>query len=281
MLLIVAAVLWSLNGPGVKLVADVSPTAFAMWRSAGAAVVALLLLPAIRPRLRESHVWPPMGRLLIAGLLYTANVTLLVAALRYGTAARAILLQYTGPIWVAIFGRLLFGTTFGRRTAIALGLASVGVLVMLLHTPGGAFATGCGLASGACYGGTILAIDRLKVGERPVDPAATVLGLNVLAAAILLPLTFTSDGPGLPIGVASFLLIFGVLQLAVPYALFQIALPKVGPLDASLIVLLEPVLNPVWTFFAVREVPDGPTLIGGALLLTAMLVEAFKPRRAR
>ena len=71
----------------------------------------------------------------------------------------------------------------------------------------------------------------------------------------------------------------GVVQLAIPYVLFQLALRRVRPVDASLLILLEPVLNPVWVALATSERPDLFTIVGGAAILVAMVVEAVKPAR--
>jgi drug/metabolite transporter (DMT)-like permease len=69
----------------------------------------------------------------------------------------------------------------------------------------------------------------------------------------------------------------GVVQLGIPYVLFQLALRRVRPVDASLLILLEPVLNPVWVALATSEKPDGFTVAGGFAILVAMIVEALKP----
>ena len=69
----------------------------------------------------------------------------------------------------------------------------------------------------------------------------------------------------------------GVVQLAIPYVLFQRGLRRVGPVEASLLILLEPVLNPAWVWLAVGERPDAATFVGGAAILTAMVLEATKP----
>jgi drug/metabolite transporter (DMT)-like permease len=69
----------------------------------------------------------------------------------------------------------------------------------------------------------------------------------------------------------------GVVQLAIPYVLFQLALRRVRPVDASLLILLEPVLNPLWVALATSERPDAFTVAGGLAILVAMIIEAVKP----
>ena len=272
-MLVLAAVLWSLNGPAVKVLGELPAFGYAMWRSAGAAVAAAAFVLVFGRRAKVAT--PPRTRLAVAAVLYTANTTLLVFAMRAGTAASGILLQYTGPAWVALLGWLIFRRTVGPRTAVALALAGAGVVTMLLGTRVAPAGLAFGLCSGLSYGGLILALDA--VGDR-LDPARTVLFLNAAAVAVLLPLGVATGGLGLDLGAGTiaFMLGFGVVQLAVPYALFQLALRRVGPTRAAIVVLLEPVLNPLWTWLAVSEAPDAATLAGGGLLLAALLIGSDK-----
>jgi drug/metabolite transporter (DMT)-like permease len=99
---------------------------------------------------------------------------------------------------------------------------------------------------------------------------------NLGTAAIVLPVALLfgriTAHPWQIAGVA----VTGVVQLAVPYVLFVLALRRVEPVDASLLILLEPVLNPIWVWLAVGERPDLATFVGGAAILTAMVLEATK-----
>ena len=101
---------------------------------------------------------------------------------------------------------------------------------------------------------------------------------NAGAAVILIILCMASHTPML--GDArqmAIVTVTGVIQLAIPYALFQMALKRVEPVDASLLILLEPVLNPIWVALVFPERPDWPTVVGGAAILAAMVIEALKP----
>ncbi len=284
LMLIGAALLWSLNGPVVKLVNGMPALGFALWRSLGAMLVAAAFLGVLRLRRAGASHRPALGPTVLACGLYTINVTLLIFAMRASTAAFGILMQYTGPAWVALLGWLFLKRKIGRRTALALGLAGTGVLIMLAWTGGSVLATVYGLLSGLTYGGLILALDWIdRRADGTPDVAAIVLWLNAAAVALLLPLSLARGEAGLDLGWPTLLFVtaFGVVQLAIPYALFQLALPRVGPVDAALIVLLEPVLNPIWTWLAVAERPDQATFVGGALLLGALAVEATKGRGSR
>ncbi len=139
-----------------------------------------------------------------------------------------------------------------------------------------------GAISGVAFGALILTLESVnrRADGQPVDPFCVVMLNNLGTAALVLPIAWkfgkVMDEPwklGAVMGV-------GVIQLAVPYVLFVLALRKVSPVDASLLILLEPVLNPIWVWIAVRECPDVTVFIGGLAILTAMVIDATKPAPA-
>jgi drug/metabolite transporter (DMT)-like permease len=88
------------------------------------------------------------------------------------------------------------------------------------------------------------------------------------SALLLLPLVWHQPVPtGPQLGV---LFLFGAVQMALPYWMVARGLRVVGPAEAGTIMLLEPILNPVWVFFAVGEQPSAATLVGGAFIVGAL-----------
>ena len=281
-LLIAASVLWSLSGVVVKVV-RIDSIAFAFWRSLAAAGVMAALLPLGRGRL------PPLPWMLASATLYTVVVSLLITSMTASTAAVGILLQYTAPVFCALFAWLFLRRRISRGTLLAMAVAGVGIGIMIGgtwkhqtngHSPD---LTGpvTGLLSGAAFGALILVLEKIDRAAGPggANPFAIVLFNNAGAAAILLPLCLTKHVLLAETWKLGLVCATGVVQLAIPYVLFQLALRRVRPVDASLLILLEPVLNPIWVALATSERPDLFTIGGGAAILTAMVVEALKPAR--
>jgi drug/metabolite transporter (DMT)-like permease len=273
-MLIAASVLWSLSGVVVKVV-QIPPGAFAFWRSLGAAAIMAALLPLGRGRL------PPLPWMLASATLYTVVVSLLITSMTASTAATGILLQYTAPLFCALFAWAFLRRRISAGTMVAMSVAAVGIAIMVVGGWKGENWVGpvTGLVSGAAFGALILVLEKIDRAAGPggANPFAIVLFNNAGAAAILLPLSWWQGAlPAAPwkIGLVC---ATGVVQLAIPYVLFQLALRRVRPVDASLLILLEPVLNPVWVALATNERPDAFTLAGGAAILAAMVVEAVKP----
>jgi len=272
-LIITASVLWSLSGLAVKL-AGMHPVTFTCYRSICAAIPMALLMGL------SSGRRPPVRWMALSAGIYTGVVGLLVAAMTWDTAAMGILLQYTAPAFCALFAWLFQRRSISRRTALAMAIAAAGMAVMIGSRGMGSSLVGpaCGLASGVAFGAIILVlpqIDRAAGGK--ANPFQIVLFNNAGAAALLLPLCLVL---GATAATPTQLLIVGatgIIQLAFPYVLFQFGLRRVSPVEASLLLLLEPVLNPIWVALVVRERPDWGTVVGGIAILIAMTIEAIRP----
>ncbi len=274
LLLIATSVGWSLSGVAVKIV-QTHPLSFALWRSAAAAACMALMLPLFSGT-RPTGRW--MG---LCILLYTAVVALLITAMTYSTAAKGILLQYIGPVACALFAWLFQHRAIARRSIIAIAIASAGVGVMVFFGEDDLSPIGtiCGIASGICFGGLILMLEKVdRVEQGRANPVWIVFANNAGSVVLLLPVCLLAGVLDLTPWKVGAISIVGVVQLAIPYLLFQLGLRRVHPVDASLLVLLEPVLNPVWVALLTTERPDAATLIGGIAILLAMVIEATKPR---
>lgn len=272
-MLIAASVLWSLSGLAVKIAA-INPAAFAFWRALAAAVTMLLVAPFAKGSM-------PSKRWLPASIgFYSLAVGMSIVAMTYATAAKGILLQYTGPAFCALFAWMFQGRSIGRRTLVALLIASAGILIMVLGGDSDTSAVGsvCGLISGLGFAGLILVLEKInRLADNRLNPFALV-SINSFGAAGLILLAGAMMGFDFVVPTRALLIVIatGVVQLAAPYALFQMALKRVSPVDAALLVLLEPVLNPVWVWLAIRETPDTATLLGGAAILVSLVIEATK-----
>jgi DME family drug/metabolite transporter len=275
-MLVSASILWSLAGVSVKL-ARMDPLAFTFYRSLAAVAILVLLLPLGRRLGGPPHFgWAALG-----AVLYATLVTLFIVATTVSTAAAGILLQYTAPAWCALFAWLFFRRKIGPWTFAALAIASVGIGVMLVGgwKPDNWVGPVFGLASGICLGALVLVLEKndRAAGPRGANPLAIVLINNVFTAAVVLPYCLAQGKLHVTPYQLALVGATGVVQLAIPYVLFQVALRRVRPVEASLLMLLEPVLNPLWVALATSERPDGYTVVGGAAILLAMVVEAVKP----
>jgi len=271
LLLLAAAVLWSSAGAVIKL------SALDAWQLAGgralvAAAFLVLAVPAARRR--------PTRRLLAVGVAYAFTTVLFVLANKLTTSANAIFLQDTAPLWVLLLSPLVLGERPSRGELLSIPVFGAGLALFFLDqlSPGQLAGNLVALVAGVAFAASILGLRGL--GQD--GPAALVWG-NLLAAAVTLPLWPLGPPAGLAdLGAVVFL---GVFQLGLSYLCFSLGLRGTPAVEASLLVLLEPVLNPVWTFLFAGERPGPWALAGGAIILLATAWRTLQPwlleRRAK
>jgi drug/metabolite transporter (DMT)-like permease len=268
---VAAALLFSTGGAAIK---GTSLDAFQVggFRSGVAALAILLFVPQARRGFGLD--------LLPAALAYAATLVLFVAATKLTTAAAAIFLQSTAPIWVLVLSPVLLGERIRAADLPYLGLAVLG-LVLVFVGSGGAQGTAprpelgnlLALAAGLAYALLMISMRRLARGQTASDRsmAAAVLG-NGIAFAVCLPFALPVEGATLrDAGGIAYL---GVVQVGVAYAFFTRGLRVLPAIEVSLLVLLEPVLNPLWTWLLTGEEPGALALAGGAVMIVALAARA-------
>lgn len=205
---------------------------------------------------------------------------LYLSALSLGAAANAILLQNTAPVWLCLFGWIVLKDRIDSKTWISVAIAMLGGSVIVIGN-GAAdrsqtnillMATGSGIA----YSCVILFLRSLR-GESAAWLTLWNLTGSALCLAAYIGLRFGFSELIAWLAEPSwkqlvFLAVFGVLQMATPYCLFARGLRTVGPQEAGIITLLEPLLNPLWAFLIApdRDTPTIWTAIGGVILLFAI-----------
>ena len=265
-----AALCWSLGGLLIKR-ADWPPLAVA---GARGAIAALFLLALNRRSLR--FTWSPLQ--LGAALAYAGCTILFVAATKLTTAANAILLQYTAPVWVALFGAWLLGERATRADWAALVAVFAGMA--LFFSDDLQFAGMAGNVIAVLSGVAFAAMTLLMRKQKNSSAIESIILGNALAFAVGLPFMFTA--PSLPSRDGWLaLLLLGVVQLGVSYQLYARAIRHVTALEAVLLPVVEPILNPVWVLLALGERPSPRALAGGAIVLGAVTLRAAASLRAR
>lgn len=257
-MVMLAAVLWSSGGLGIKAVPD-SPLSVSFWRSAFAAIALLIWFRPFRVRWSFAFV--------AAIVSYAACLVSFVFATRLTTAANAIFLQYSGVVWVLLLSPLLLGEKFQTRDAIAITASIAGMALFFVgrFDTSGVQGNLVALLSGFFFATLVLALRFV----RGAGAEAAVTWGNVLLSLAILPFVGLDVAPAAPHSLAVFAGL-GVLQIAAAYALFVKGLETVPATQASLTGMLEPILNPVWVLLFLGERPTKWSLIGGVIVLSAI-----------
>jgi drug/metabolite transporter, DME family len=252
-----AALLWSLAGVFIKFL-DLPPLTIVFYRSLFAGLM-------FTPFLRRLD-WQLSGPVLFSALTYTAAISAFVAANKLTTAANAIVLQYTAPVFVFLFSRMAMGEKISRLNGFALALSMAGVAIISLDSVGEPEMAGVGLAvlSGVLFAAYMINLRR----THSVNPVYLTWMNN--AACSLLLLWIVKSQLALSPSEVAILAVMGTVQLGLPYFLFSKGLQTISLQEAALIVLVEPVVNPVWVALVVGEIPAPATLGGGGFILAGL-----------
>jgi drug/metabolite transporter (DMT)-like permease len=270
-----AAALFSTGGAAIK------SCSWSSWQVAGlrsgiAALAFLLLVPAAR-RL-------PGARELLVGTGYAATLILFVLATKLSTAANAIFLQSTAPLYILLLSPWLLHERIRRRDVLVLLVIAAGLALFFLDggeplatAPDPLLGNLLALASGLCWALTVVGLRWLST-TAPGGGTGTIVTGNALAFVV--SLFFAA--PFAPGTTQDWLLIgyLGVFQIALAYLLVTRALRHVPAFEASLWLLVEPVLNPLWAFLVHGERPGAWSLCGGALILGATALQSSFGARA-
>lgn len=237
-------------------------------RSAIAAVTMLIWLRRPRPTWSKAQ----FGSI----ISYAATVSLFVVATKLTTAANAIFLQYTAPVWVGVFSWIIAKERISKIDVWALVVVMIGMAVFFLervdngHMIGNLF----GLSAGVAFGGVALFM-RAQKGESTTE---SILFGNILTALICLPFFQPFS---IEVATVVPLVFLGVLQLGVSYILYSWAMKHVTAIEAILITTLEPILNPVWVTIFYGERPSEIAIIGGLIVVAAIVARNFAHAKAR
>ena len=264
-----AALLFSTGGAAIKATALTS-WQVASFRSGVAALVLFLLLRQAR-RGWSWHVLP-------VGVAYAGTMVMFVASNKLTTSANAIFLQDTAPLWVLLASPFLLREKIRARdlafiavVGLAMGLFFVGRQPVAVTAPNPRLGNILALLSSVFWAGTIMGLRWLGSragGEGSSLP--TVVAGNLIACLACLPFALPARVAPLDLAVVGYL---GVFQIGAAYVLLTNGLRHVAALEASTLLLLEPALNPFWSWIVHGENPGAWPLAGGALILGATLVK--------
>jgi drug/metabolite transporter (DMT)-like permease len=264
--LVLTAILWSSSGLLVKIISW-QPLSILSGRSIlSTAVFWIFLKYPVRFRWTRLQVVGAMG--------YVGAQLFFIMATKLTTAANAIFLQYTLPVYIVLFGYWFLNERPQRADWISLIVIFTGLFLFFGDDLNFDGFTGNILAilSGMSMAVLMLCMRKQKDGT----PANTILLGNIIGAVIGLPFVFQESFSLPNIGIIAYL---GIFQIGLSFVLYSIAIKQVQALESSLILTLEPILNPLWVFLVIGETPGKLALIGGMFVIGAVTVRALVSAR--
>jgi len=261
-----AALLWSSGGLFIKLV-PYTPMQISFFRCSIAAVTFAVIFRGSLLRFNKLSI--------LNSFFYAATLIFYVIAMKTTTAANAIFLQSTAPIYVLIFEPILNKTNWEKANIITIAVCFGGMILFFIGglEPGQLEGNIFALMSGIVFAALFLG---LKKNEKKYQQSSIFIG-NIIVAIICIP--FLSTLQEIVFTDLWKVIYLGVFQIAIAYAFFSTGLKRVFAVEASIISMVEPVLNPVWVFLGYGEVPSVTAIIGGIIIITAITIRTIQMGR--
>ena len=273
LLILGAAILWSTGGLFIKAT-HLSAFELSFGRSLLAAITIAILTRGEGFGINKISA--------ITAILYAALLILFVAATKLTTAANAIFLQYTAPVYVLVLEPLFYKEKFRLRdlATVAACVAGMSLFFVGKLRPEDVSGNLLALASGVCFALFFLLMRNSKA--RNVNRASATIYGNLISVVICAPAFVGAVRRGIsPVDFAC-IAYLGIVQLGFAYLLFTSAMARgVRSIDASIIGYIEPVLNPVWVFLFIGERPSGWALVGGAIIIMSVIVHMIIETRSK
>lgn len=274
LLIAAAAVLFSTGGLFIKL-SSLSAFELSCGRSLlGAATVALFTR-------REGFGANPVT--VLAAVIYAAVLLLFVVATKLTTAANAIFLQYTAPIYILLLEPLLYRERFRLRDLGVVTCCMAGMSLFFVGELRPQDVSGNLAALGSGVGFALFTLLLKHPRAREVNRASSVIYGNLLLALVTAPAFIAGGTDKLTWQNASGLVFLGVFQIGVAYVLFTLGIRQGSrAVDAGIVGYIEPVLNPVWVFLFLGERPSSWAILGGAIIISAVITHTvWSARKVR
>ena len=270
LLVLGAAILWSTGGLFIKAT-HLSAFELSFGRSFLAAITIAIFARHEGFRINAISA--------ITSVLYAALLILFVLATKLTTAANAIFLQYTAPVYVLILEPLFYKEKFRSRDLATVAMCLTGMSLFFVGKlrPEDVAGNLLALASGVCFALFILLMRHSKVNRA----SATIYG-NLISVLVCAPAFLAAMRRGINAVDFGCIAYLGIVQLGLAYLLFTSAMARgVRSIDASIIGYIEPVLNPVWVFLFLGETPSGWAMIGGGIIIASVMVHMMVETRSK
>ncbi len=224
---------------------------------------------------------------LLTSFLYAGTLSCFVYANKTTTAANAIFLQYTAPIYILILAPFILKEKFRASDLLTVIICLAGMSLFFLEPQNAEnklasnvfLGNVVALASGIFFGLYFIFLRHPRSLQK--NPALSVFYGNIIIVLLMLPLVLNNPPTQISSNDVLVILFLGIFQIGIAYVLFTNGISKgVRSLDASVIGFIEPLLNPIWVFFIIGEKPSGWAILGGVIILAAVIFHTLRGRKS-
>jgi len=284
--ILAAALLWSTGGLFIKEV-SLDAWGVSFWRSSFAASTVLIIYLIRRSHVRKTEPESPKGLqewlspfVLLSAVCYALLLVLFVMATKLTTSANAIFLQYTAPIYVLFIEPMLSKSKMkrGDLATVVISTAAMALFFIGKFEIRSIWGNVAALASGVAFAIYALVLKHERATE---DRRWQIVIVGHIMIAISMAVISAMGLTSFSLSSGDFirLLYLGIFQIGIAYAFFTYGISHVRAIDATLIAMVEPVLNPIWVFLGVGERPANFAILGGLIILSVSIIRTISGSR--
>jgi len=275
--MVVCAFMWSIAGVASRHLEQAEGAEVAFWRSFFCVLFMMLAMAAMHGGrwIAQTRAVGWVG--LASGVMWSVMFTCFMIALMRTSVANVLVVLAASPLLAALLGMAVLREPVATRTWLAIVIAAAGIVLMVREGLSADGWTGMALAAAVPVASAINIVLLKKTGAR-VDLIPAVMVGALISCLVTLPIAWPVSAGARDLAILAGL---GVFQLAVPCMMMIRAARHLAPHEIALLGLLEVVLGPLWAWLGAGETPGAGTLQGGALVLSALLVNELAALRAR
>jgi drug/metabolite transporter (DMT)-like permease len=275
--IIIAALLWSTGGLFIKEV-SLDAWSISLWRSLFGCLTIFAIYRFNRKRIEAGRTEPWFTpQLWITSFFFALLLVLFVIATKLTTSANAIFLQYTAPIYVLFAEPILSHTKLKPRD---LAMVFISTCAMALFFLGefdvrSLWGNVAALTSGVAFA-TFALLLKHKHASEALRWRAVIVGHGMIVLAMTLLAIVGITNPMFKSASDFSMLVFlGMVQIGIAYTFFTFGIGHVRAIDATLICMIEPVLNPIWVYIGMGEKPTPWAILGGGIILSVVAIRTI------
>lgn len=267
------AFLWSTSGFFIKYL-TISAFQISFYRSLIAAITVLVISLARKQKLKFE--FDKVSN--FAAIFYAGILILFVMATKMTTAANAIFLQFTAPIYLVVLEPLFLKTKFDSKNIVTIIICIFGMVLFFFGKLelGNIYGNLLAICSGICFAMFSLLLKYKKVKHNSKNTLNNVITGNVLVAVIAFFIIYPELS--LDLKQAVILLYMGAVQIGISYIIFNEGIKYVSATESMIIATLEAIFNPIWVFIGIGEAPSVYSLAGGLIIFGAIIWRNFSKR---
>ncbi len=264
------ALLWSSSGLFIKLL-QLDAFQISFYRS-GIAALTVLVASSIKNRAAGKSIKLQFDRIsVLSSFFYAGILIFFVIATKKTTAANAIFLQFTAPIYLLILEPLFLKVKFEPKNLITISISICGMILFFFGRLeiGSIYGNLIAIASGICFACFTLLLKKKRIEQKSENTLNSVILGNGIVAVIAFFIIFPNFSLS---GTETLILLYmGIIQIGISYMIFNEGIKYVSATESMIIATMEAIFNPIWVFLGIGETPSVYAIAGAAIILSAIL----------